>query len=182
VGSQWIATHFKESISSVGTGSWATLYLFNELMHQTKKAQQGYEERRSGLSYFDAVDHWQNGGGTDIRVPLSSLDLSGVTSADFPKGMNYPTVVQLSGRIGTDMSTQTVYGNVTLTLIAPGIVTAGYDRYNFDIQGELKSVGRDVATALGGVVNSAAATVRNLTLAPGRSFFIQLDGSAKIGR
>lgn len=157
-------------------------YLFNELPLGITKEQAGYEIRKDGLSYFDAVDHWQTGGGLDVRVPLSSLDLSQVTDADFPKGVGQTRALQLSGRAGTALDTQSVYGNVTLTLIAPGVVQAGYDRYNFNIQSwSSETFRRNVATMGGGVVNSIAATARHGTLSPGRSFFIQLDGQAKIG-
>jgi len=157
-------------------------YLFNELSHGITKEQAGYEVRKGGLSYFDAVDQWQTGGGVDVRVPLSSLDLSQVTDADFPRGVGQTRSLQLSGRAGTALDTQLVYGHVTLTLVAPGVVQAGYDRYNFDIQPwSSETFGRNVATMGGGAVNSISATARHGTLSPGRSFFIQLDGQAKIG-
>ena len=177
--------------SALGGGSFANGattaafgYLFNELSHGFTKEQAGYEVRRNQLSYGDAVDHWQNGGGIDVRVPLASLDLSQVTAANFPDGLGSITVVQLSGRAGTNVSDQLVYGNVTLRLVAPGVVEAGlgYDRYNFNMQPlTSETFSRNVATFLGGVANSTAATLRNFTLQPGTAFFIQLDGQAKIG-
>lgn len=121
----------------------------------------------------------------DVRVPLSSLDLSQVSTAgDFPKGVGSEAVIQLSGRIRTAPSDQLVYGNITLKLVAPGVVEAalGYDRYNFDLKPwTAKTFGRNVATLLGGGINQNAAATRNWTLTPGKSFFIQLDGQAKIG-
>ena len=166
-----------------GAQTGAFSYLFNELSRGFTKEQAGYEIRRDRLSYFDAVDHWQTGGGVDVRVPLSSLDLSQLTVADFPRGVGSTRSIQLSGRAGTALDTQLVYGHVTLTLVAPGVVEAGYDRYNFNIQPwSSETAGRNAATWLGGAANSTVATLRHQTLAPGRSFFIQLDGQAKIGR
>lgn len=166
--------------------SGAVEYLFNELLHQKNgKYLSGYETSRDRLSYFDAVDQWQNGGGMDVRVPLSSLDLTMVTDADFPKGVGSSAVIQLSGRAGTNLSDQLVYGNVTLKLVAPGVVEAalGYDRYNFDIKPwTTETFGRNAATLYGGVVNQQWGAIRNLTAQPGKSFFIQLDGQAKIGQ
>jgi hypothetical protein len=159
-------------------------YLFNELSHGISKEQAGYEARRGSLSYGEAVDHWQNGLGMDVRVPLSSLDLSQITDADFSKGIGSTAVVNLSGRLGTNVSDQLVYGNITLKLVAPGVVEAalGYDRYNFDIKPWSRdTVGRNLATIAGSTANSTSATVRNVTLRPGNSFFIQLDGRATIG-
>lgn len=169
----------------VATRGLSSMYLFNEMSRGLSKEQAGYEVRRSSLSYGDAVDHWQNGGGMDVRVPLSSIDLSQVsTAADFPLGVGSTVVVNLIGRMGTNPSDQLVYGNVTLKLVAPGVVEAGlgYDRYNFDIKSWTSdTVGRNLATLAGSAANSIAATVRNLTLRPGNSFFIQLDGQGKIG-
>jgi RHS repeat-associated protein len=157
-------------------------YIFNELSRGITKEQAGYEVRRDRLSYFDAVDHWQTGGGVDVRVPLSSIDLSQVTDADFPKGVGQTRSIQLSGRASTAWDTQFVYGHVTLTLVAPGVVQAGYDRYNFNMQPwSSETFGRNVGTMGGGATNSIAAAARHGTFSPGRSFFIQLDGQAKIG-
>jgi len=159
-------------------------YLFNELSKGISKEQAGYEVRRGSLSYGEAVDHWQNGLGMDVRVPLSSLDLSQITEADFPKGIGSIVVVNLSGRLGTNVSDQLVYGNITLKLVAPGVVEAalGYDRYNFDIKPwRDDTVGRNLATIAGSAANSTFAMVRNFTIRSGNSFFIQLDGRATIG-
>jgi RHS repeat-associated protein len=167
-----------------GAVTGAFSYLFNELSHGISKEQAGYEVRRGRLSYHEAVDQWQNGGGMDVRVPLLSLDLSQISAADFPLGVGSTVVVNLSGRMGTNLSDQLVYGNVTLKLVAPGVVEAGlgYDRYNFDIKPWTReTVYRNLATLVGSAENSIAATARNLTLSPGRAFFIQLDGQAKIG-
>jgi RHS repeat-associated protein len=57
-----------------GAATAAYGYLFNELSNGFSKEQAGYEVRMSGLSYGEAVDHWTNGAGMDVRVPLSSLD------------------------------------------------------------------------------------------------------------
>lgn len=159
-------------------------YLFNELSLGITKEQAGYEVRKTGLSYGDAVDHWANGGGMDVRVPLSSLDLSSVRTADFGK-IGDEKVFNLSGNLVTHPSDQLVYGNVTLKLVARGVVQAGYDRYNFNMQrlttqNAIEVVPRNVATFLGGVANSVAGTVRNPLSGPGRQFFIQLDGKAQI--
>lgn len=136
------------------------------------------------MSYGEAVDHWANGGGVDVRVPLSSLDLSSVRTADF-SGVGDQRAFNLSGNFVTRLSDQLVYGNVTLKLIAPGVVEAGYDRYNFDLKAlttaNAKEVlPRNVATSIGGAVNSFASTVRNPGAGPGTPFFIQLDGKARI--
>ncbi|TXT33701.1 MAG: hypothetical protein FD135_5444, partial [Comamonadaceae bacterium] len=156
-------------------------YLFNELQHSTKE-QAGYEVRKASLSYGDAVDQWANGGGMDVRVPLSSLDLSSVRTADFA-GVGDQRVFNLSGNVSTRLSDQLVYGNVTLKLVAPGLVEAGlgYDRYNFDMKPlTVSTLSRNVATGVGSMVNSVANTIRNPGSGSGTPFFIQLDGRARI--
>ena len=120
----------------------------------------------------------------DVRVPLSSLDLSSVRTDDFA-GVGDQRVFNLSGSASTRLSDQLVYGNVTLKFVAPGVVTAGYDRYNFDIKplttsNAIEVLPRNAATWIGGTVNSLASTVRNPTSGAGTSYFIQLDGKAKI--
>jgi hypothetical protein len=157
-------------------------YVFNELQHRFTKEQAGYEVRKPYLSYADAVDHWANGGGMDVRVPLSSLDLSSVKTTDFKK-LGDSVRFNLSGNINTRLDDQLVYGNVTLMLVAPGIVEAplGYDRYNFDMKPwRMSTFGRNVATGIGSIVNSMMGTIRNPSASEGLPFYIQLDGRAGI--
>ena len=169
---------------SNGAETAAYGYLFNELSHGLSKEQAGYEVKKPSLTYGEAVDHWADGGGTDVRVPLSSLDLSSVRTSDFA-GVGDQRVFNLSGNAGTRLTDQLVYGNVTLKLVAPGVVTAGYDRYNFDIKtlttsNAMEVLPRNAATWIGGVANSVASTVRNPTSGTGSAFYIQLDGRARI--
>jgi hypothetical protein len=157
-------------------------YLFNQLAHGFSKEQAGYEVRKASLSYGDDVDQWANGGGMDVRVPLSSLDLSSVRTSDFA-GVGDQRVFNLSGNVSTRLSDQLVYGNVTLKLVAPGLVEAGlgYDRYNFDMKPlTVSTLPRNVATGVGSIVNSATSIIRNPGSGSGTPFFIQLDGRAGI--
>jgi hypothetical protein len=162
-------------------------YVFNELSHGISKQQAGYEISKSRLTFFEAVGHWQHGGGIDIRVPLDALDLSQVTMADFPRGVGSTEVINLSGRSGTSLNDQLVYGNITLKLVAPNVVEAvlGYDRYNFDIKPwSADTWRRNVATALGLGVNQTVGSLtqqgQGLRPVTGQGFFIQIDGRAPI--
>ena len=169
-----------------GARTWAFGYLFNELLHASGgKAASGYETKKTNLSYSDAVEQWATGGGMDVCVPLSSLDLSSVSTADFA-GVGHTKAFNLSGNATTNLSDQLTFGNVTLTLVSPGVVSAGYDQYNFDLKPlTLDTLPRNVATFIGGQVNDLVSNTKNLLAGKlfagkGQSFFIQLDGQAKI--
>jgi hypothetical protein len=60
------------------------------------KTTYGYETSKDNLTWSDAVEHWKGGSGADIRVPLSSIDLSSVSPSMFPGGVGSEQVFNLA--------------------------------------------------------------------------------------
>ena len=60
-----------------GAATGAFSYLFNDLFHQ--EAKPVVKQR---LTFRDALNQWATGNGEDVEVPLSSLNLSGVSASE----------------------------------------------------------------------------------------------------
>ena len=85
----------------------------------------------NGMTITEAVDHARYGGGTDVYMPLSAVDLSKVKVSDF-KG---PTLnVNLGGKYKTNWNDHIVHGTITLELVKDNIVQiSGDTRFNFEV-------------------------------------------------
>ena len=124
-----------------------------------------------GLSWGDARTLYQFGGGTRVDVSLGSIDLSKVRMADFNKrGL---ATIRLDSKHFSSLNDALVHGTITLQLIPgsnqakialnsgrdfPGLAGQPAAMYDFGMEswGSAKSVGRNLDTFFGGLVNSIA--------------------------
>ncbi len=140
------------------------------------------------FSFFDAMNHYQNGEGTRVDVQLNSLDLSKVRLSDF---VNNRAIVRLSfpallGGHFSNLNDAMVHGTITLELI-PG---TNYARvapnsafndepvgmYDFDMHSWSDSAGRNIATSIGAIVSGTTFT-GNLTTPDGFGGFEYVGGT-----
>lgn len=115
-------------------------YLFNELAHQTTKAQRGYGE--SAWDRDQAMERYRSGAGGVIRIDIDTLDFRGLTDSGWDSN-NRKT---FTFRNEQDYS---VHGTVTIQKIDADTFTVLPETYNNDHKQSLSVVHpRNVATAI----------------------------------
>lgn len=140
---------------------------------------------RNRVTYLAAVLHSKEGNGEAIEVPLSSLDLSDITAADFPNGVGSSEPINLFTKSGARLQDMLVYGTITLKLVSEDkvIATRGKDTYDFDMKfpNSWGMVTRDIMTLGGGLANEFLGN-KLVPYGLTRPFTIYLTGSATIGK
>ncbi|MEM0940477.1 MAG: hypothetical protein AAGI25_11925 [Bacteroidota bacterium] len=87
------------------------------------------------ITFWEARDHYRNGGGTSLYADLARLDLSKISESDFNGVGSYRTF-NLDQDYFANANDAAVFGSITLKLIGPNTVQAyrAYDIYDFDIK------------------------------------------------
>lgn len=115
-------------------------YLFNELMHQTTKAQRGYGE--SAWDRDQAMERYRSGVGGTVRIDVDTLDFGGLTDS----GWDAENRKTFTFRNTQDYG---VHGTVTIQKMDADTFSVLPETYNNDHKQSLSVVHpRNVATAI----------------------------------
>lgn len=160
-----------------GANTAAMQYLFNQVKgawernaakRRMAKLKQGAHD--GDLTLEEAQHHYKFGKGQALIVDLKSVDLSGISVADF-NGATRKSFNLLNRKYFSSLNDGLVYGNITLTLDSNGYVSASYDTFNFEIHGGFfgGSVWRNIGTVFG-----------NIAAGQGQDFDIYFRGKVKL--
>lgn len=161
----WFRSTLKEGLLTQGHHGIVE-YLFNELAHQTTKAQRGYGE--SAWNRDLAMERYRSGEGGVIRIDIDTLDFGGLTDSGWDSNNRKTFTFRNQQDYG-------VHGTVTIQRIDADIFTVLPERYNNDHKASLSVVHpRNVATAINRGLHG-----------PGQPFGFEFDGARrfkKLGR
>lgn len=141
-------------------------YLFNELMHQTSKAQRGYGE--SAWDRDQAMERYRSGAGGVIRIDTDTLDFGGLTDSGWDSNNRKTFTFRNTQDYG-------VHGTVTIQKVDADTFTVRPETYNNDHKQSLGVLHpRNVATAINRSLHGS-----------GQPFGFEFDGARrfdKLGR
>jgi len=129
----------------------------------------------NGINWGQAWWHYQHGNGAPLSTPLRTIDVSTIHASDFPFGSIQSETFNLLGGSFSNISDGLVYGQLqlSLSLDRQSIFSAtGFDMYDFEMHSWKGKFWRNVATLIGGAINSPGR--------PGLPFPIFLYGTAPI--
>jgi len=99
------------------------------------------------FSIDESYDWWKNGNGQTIQIPLSTLNLSGITPREFPSGIKSTEFFNLQHK--GNFEDGIIYGSVRFRLYENNRVKAFDDIYDFDMRSWYTSPIRNAETYLG---------------------------------
>ncbi|MEM0942160.1 MAG: hypothetical protein AAGI25_20570, partial [Bacteroidota bacterium] len=126
------------------------------------------------ITFWEARDHYRNGGGTSLYADLGGLDLSKISANDFPEGIGSSNVFNLDQKYFANANDAAVFGSISLRLVDQNTVVAmrAFDIYDFDIKPwSSQTFIRNVATMGANAIHGS-----------GQSFVIWIYGQGKIGK
>jgi RHS repeat-associated protein len=144
-----------------GAQTGAFSYLFNELAHQTTKAQRGYGE--SAWDRDQAMEQYRSGAGGVIRIDIDTLDFGGLTDSGWDSNNRKTFTFR-------DKQDYGVHGTVTIQKMDTDTFTVLPETYNNDHKQSLSVVHpRNVATAINRWLHG-----------PGQPFSFEFDGARRL--
>jgi hypothetical protein len=133
------------------------------------------------LEFIEAYIWWKYGDGEPLTVDLSEIDLSRISSSDFPSGVGDIRYFNLLQNKYNKLDDGLVYGTITLKYLGNNQVEiVGNDTYNFEIHKiqnvkNLKNVSRE---SLRNIETMIALGIHGT----GKPFKIYFRGKGKIGK